>query len=325
MKTGNPPEGEIECSLKRGSNTPAGKVFVDLHVDHPDEDILASKQCSRMLLLFVYAHLFCFHALIADRLPCFFAVPSLAHCNVRAGLLHRIVEGGVREGFKTYEMKLRDVQEVFQHVENKNYDDSHKKMFEDDTTGASIRAAIRAEHFLLYRHGMKVNRLRKEGRRTTCSWLYSFNGFLSWIRFGLRGGVRRVYTYALIDDGLFFSETGAMMSKDFMSKHAVHANASPAVRMAGTFRVCLDTDNQKAVLVVDNDSGTYRPSPEGFTRFKEVLRRNLVGVNLLMLDVCAEQPPETRDLVGPSETIETGTPVYKGKWVWKQDKVNVTN
>ena len=239
---------------------------------------------------------------------------------MRAGLMHMLVEGGTREGFRTYEMKLRGVAEVFQEVENKNYDESHKKIFEDTTSGASIRTAIRAEHFLLYRHGMKVNRLRKEGQRTKHVWLYTFSGFLHWIRFGKRSSLRRVFTYALIDDGLFFSETGANMSKDFMSKHAVHAQASPAVRMAGTFRVCFDNTREKFVLVVDNDSGTYRPSPEGFSHFEEVLKRNLVGVHLLMLDVCKGQPPETKELVGPCECSADDSAVYKGKWIWKQEE-----
>ncbi len=59
-----------------------------------------------------------------------------------------------------------------------------------------------------------------------------------------------------MEDSLRFSETGAAFWKDMFSKHAMHANLSENVVLAGEFLACEDR------LIFDNNSGTYAPPKE---------------------------------------------------------------
>merc|ERR1712232_1500968 len=146
---------------------------------------------------------------------------------------------------------------------------------------------ISAEHCTLCRNGERPDWARVEGKRTTSHFLQTGEDFIALVGDGLREDRRRVYTYALTDDGLFFSETGANMSKDMISKHAVHANANPAVRSSGTFRVCVD--GKERVVVLDNDSGTYRPSGEAVAKLASLLKSCFVGLQTRGISVLEPQ------------------------------------
>ena len=79
----------------------------------------------------------------------------------------------------------------------------------------------------------------------------------------------------MILDGKFrFSETGLLIFlcviidkglkffTDFMSKHALHSDASPEVRFAGEFHIRPTQIKDQYKLVIDNNSGTYSPSKD---------------------------------------------------------------
>jgi hypothetical protein len=87
-----------------------------------------------------------------------------------------------------------------------------------------------------------------------------------------------------------------------------------SVRCAGTFRVCI-AESEKRVMVVDNDSGTFRPSFEAVQNFALFMRRSFPGLEVRPMNVLEPQPEETLDWIGP---VEVGAQrIYKGKWKWK--------
>lgn len=210
------------------------------------------------------------------------------HSNGLMGAVAAVADFEALDIFKTYHIVLWATSEKFGDMFNSNWDEEHKKLFKDP-----LKKVVQAEHASLYS-----------------------NDFLSLLGNGVRKGRRRVYTYVVLDEGMFFSETGANIAKDFFSKHAVHANASPEVRMAGTFRIC-ETPERALILFLDNDSGTYRPSSEHLPILKEVLELNFPGLLVRVLDVTQPQPQDILDFAGPNETKGSKGCVYAGQWKWK--------
>mmetsp|Transcript_51821 Transcript_51821/g.116718 ORF Transcript_51821/g.116718 Transcript_51821/m.116718 type:complete len:391 (+) Transcript_51821:117-1289(+) len=245
------------------------------------------------------------------------SVAAKFHRNTWVGGALSLSEGDTLTSFCTYEMALHKTAEIFGDVEQKNYDESHAKIFADDANGCAIRTVIKTEHATLYRDGVRPGWLRPEGQRTEKLSLCSGDAFLRMIGGGQRDGKRRVYTYSILDWAMRFAETGAVMSKDACSKHAVHANAEAAVRYSGTFRICEDTSGSP-VMVFDNDSGTYRPHPDHLPLVKQLLEANFPGLNVMGLSVLSDQPEETKELAGPNEGKGDPESVYAGAWVWRQ-------
>lgn len=238
------------------------------------------------------------------------------------GKAHRNNLGGLiantsGDAFITYEMAIPSeiIARHFQEQYQDNYDEEHMKIFADDVEGHAIRAGITAEHNLLYREGILPDWMHSEGPRTQTFRLESGNDFIKVLKGGIRNDTARVYTYALVDNGLFFSETGAGFSKDTLSKHAVHANANPKVRYSGTFRICFK--GEQPVVVLDNDSGTYRPCTEDGARAKAALEESFPGLEVCALSVLVEQPEDTKSWKGPDENKTSDQQVYPGQWQWQ--------
>lgn len=239
------------------------------------------------------------------------ATPVKIHTNWAAGMLHAMQEGDPfkQGGFRTYEVALQKIPEVFGDATNLGSAGEHPETFADTAKGKMIRGALSAAHGQIY--GNRWSEVRFLGLQS--------EDFLSLINFGQREERRRVYTYAITDEGWFFSETGAALSKDNMSKHAIHADGALEVRYAGTFRICTrDGPNPEHVLVIDNDSGTYHPKGEYQDRLAKLLTLNLPGVEVICLNTCGKQPEGTKELVGPNEKKGDERGVYPGKWEWKQ-------
>eukprot|EP00439_Symbiodinium_sp_Y106_P040171 s5365_g4.t3 len=175
------------------------------------------------------------------------------HSNGLMGAVAAVADFEALDIFKTYHVVLWATSEKFGDMFNSNWDEEHKKLFKDP-----LKKVVQAEHASLYSDGVCPHFTYWGGKRNERATLGRGNDFLSLLGNGVRKGRRRVYTYVVLDEGMFFSETGANIAKDFFSKHAVHANASPEVRMAGTFRIC-ETPERALILILDNDSGTYRP------------------------------------------------------------------
>lgn len=220
--------------------------------------------------------------------------------------------------FKTFELNMDGQQEAFGDIWQANYDDDHKKIFADNFEGEAIRATMRAEHTALYTpSGGHVGAL--SCFRSKQGILDNSADFLKLIYYGRRDGRRRVFTYALMDDGWYFSETGAAMLADVLSKHAVHANGRPAVRFSGTMRIVQHPTTKEYALVPDNDSGTYRPNQDQLEALKKCINMNFPKLKVMPLSCLHHQPEETKMWLGPNENKKDEDCVYPGKWVWAND------
>ena len=123
----------------------------------------------------------------------------------------------------------------------------------------------------------------------------------------------RVYTYVLTLDGQWrFTETGTEFGIDLLSKHTMHSDVSIYIAFSGEFFVRRlknpqeDPEEQEThppsdlhggppeeeplkdpeyyQLVIDNDSGTYRPNADLLLQLKKLLHRNLPGLKITTLD-----------------------------------------
>lgn len=114
--------------------------------------------------------------------------------------------------------------------------------------------------------------------------------FLRTTSFGTQG---RIFTYVITLDGeMRFTETGEEFVIDLLSKHSMHADAAKEIAYSGEFFVRLmegheghsrerdegdlgdkpqDEDPKHYELVIDNDSGTYRPRKELLPTLEEFL------------------------------------------------------
>ena len=115
--------------------------------------------------------------------------------------------------------------------------------------------------------------------------------FLRMTSFGTQG---RMFTYVITLDGeMRFTETGEEFVIELLSKHSMHADGAKEIAYSGEFFVRLmeehegdsrgrgegdlrndepqDEDPKHYELVIDNDSGTYRPRKELLPTLKEFL------------------------------------------------------
>ena len=121
--------------------------------------------------------------------------------------------------------------------------------------------------------------------------------FLRMTSFGTQG---RMFTYVITLDGeMRFTETGGEFVIDLLSKHSMHADVAKEIAYSGEFFVRLmeghgkegdegdlaGDDNPKHYeLVIDNDSGTYRPRKEHLPILEEFLANedNLGGLGRVL-------------------------------------------
>ena len=148
--------------------------------------------------------------------------------------------------------------------------------------------------------------------------------FLDFVRYD-NGG--RIFTYVLSLDGLWrFTETGKQFGIDLLSKHTMHSDVSIYIAFSGEFFIrrlkhphrnksaTSDPDSQVLPpapeegaersqstaatetskdptmyeLVIDNDSGTYRPNAEKLPLLKAFMAANLPGLRVVTLDSQAD-------------------------------------
>lgn len=133
-----------------------------------------------------------------------------------------------------------------------------------------------------------------------------------------KGG--RIFTYVLTLDGQWrFTETGKEFGIDLLSKHTMHSDVNIYIAFSGEFfirrlqsphRGGPDEQGQKThppveieggppkadpprdpayyALVIDNDSGTYRPNAKMLPQLKSFMQRNLPGMKITTLDCQAD-------------------------------------
>lgn len=126
-----------------------------------------------------------------------------------------------------------------------------------------------------------------------------------------KGG--RIFTYIITLDGQWrFTQTGKEFGIDLLSKHSMHSDVSIYIAFAGEFfirrlkspKAALseqDThppaeisdgppaqdpprDPRRYNLVIDNDSGTYRPNNDLLPLFQQFMERSLPGLRVTTLD-----------------------------------------
>eukprot|EP01088_Endostelium_zonatum_P019725 TRINITY_DN6960_c0_g1_i1.p1 TRINITY_DN6960_c0_g1~~TRINITY_DN6960_c0_g1_i1.p1 ORF type:complete len:449 (-),score=97.63 TRINITY_DN6960_c0_g1_i1:40-1386(-) len=193
----------------------------------------------------------------------------------------------VRGSYPVYRVTMFAIDSIFKdrfQPWNKQYDKA-QKIFGDTTQAVLVRNAIIAEHKMLY------STLQMSSGR-----LFNGEQFLNLINNGIRRGRRRLFTYVLLDQKLYFSETSASFFKDFLSKHSVHSNAREKVRYAGEFFVLDYKDGAdgevKYKLIIDNNSGTYAPVVEDLKLLEQAFRYNFPGINMEALDYKSEKEKE---------------------------------
>jgi hypothetical protein len=135
--------------------------------------------------------------------------------------------------------------------------------------------------------------------------------FLELVHFD-KGG--RIFTYVLTLDALFrFTETGKEFGIDMLSKHTMHSDVAAYVAFSGEFFIrrlkhpktasqdqathppsdisggppsddTLHKDPAYYELVIDNDSGTYRPNAKLLPELKSFFESNFPGLHIRTLD-----------------------------------------
>ena len=132
-----------------------------------------------------------------------------------------------------------------------------------------------------------------------------------------KGG--RIFTYVLTLDGQWrFTETGKEFGIDLLSKHTMHSDVNIYIAFSGEFFIRRlktphkdgspedqethppteisggppdgEPPNDPAYysLIIDNDSGTYRPNPKMLPVLKEFMRRSLPGLKVVTLDCTSD-------------------------------------
>lgn len=112
----------------------------------------------------------------------------------------------------------------------------------------------------------------------------------------------RLFTYVLTLDGLLrFTETGKEFGIDMLSKHTMHSDVNLYIAFSGEFLIrrtdgtveevageAAERDPGDFELVIDNDSGTYRPNAALLPQLQEFLEANLPGLRVAVRD-CADE------------------------------------
>ena len=130
----------------------------------------------------------------------------------------------------------------------------------------------------------------------------------------------RIYTYVLTLDGQWrFTETGKEFGIDLLSKHTMHSDVNIYIAFSGEFFIRRlktphkegspevqethppadisggppesDPPNDPAYysLIIDNDSGTYRPNAQKLPELKQFMQKSLPGLKVVTLDCTADQ------------------------------------
>ena len=130
-----------------------------------------------------------------------------------------------------------------------------------------------------------------------------------------KGG--KIFTYILTLDGQWrFTETGKEFGIDMLSKHTMHSDVNIYIAYSGEFfirrlkrphqspdepethppsdmngappRGEAPKDPAYYALVIDNDSGTYRPKADLLPQLKAFMERNLPGMKVMTLDCTSD-------------------------------------
>lgn len=165
-------------------------------------------------------------------------------------------------------------------------------------SGRILNKALHKQHNRIY----KYNPTTEYGSFEACSEQAALQ-FLKLAHFA-EGG--RIFTYIISLDGVMrFTETGKEFGIDMLSKHTMHSDVATYIAFSGEFfirrlgkhgsepRASTDGDSNSPIgsedsshspmhyqLVIDNDSGTYRPDKSLLPQLKGFLEHNFPGLNI---------------------------------------------
>ncbi len=174
-------------------------------------------------------------------------------------------------------------------------------------TGRILNKALHKQHNRVY----NFSRTTEYGSFPPCSEQASLQ-FLKLVHFD-EGG--RVFTYMISLDGVFrFTETGKEFGIDLLSKHTMHSDVATYIAFSGEFFIrrlskptgSSDLHPDEAThpneplpggppneapphqpgyyqLIIDNDSGTYRPNKTLLPLLKAFLEKNLPGIGIVAM------------------------------------------
>ncbi|OWY91315.1 C2 domain-containing Hypothetical protein, partial [Phytophthora megakarya] len=169
-----------------------------------------------------------------------------------------------RESF-AYHVQLHDIP-AFLPTDNE-WNHNHKpvqRIFSPDHPEAPIlRKAVASEHAMVYKHDSD----------TVYGEFKEAADFFNLLHDGKRLDKPVLFTYAVIETGWYFSETGAAFFKDILSKHMLHSGAQFTVKYAGEFHIEKGSSGEFK-LFIDNNSGTYAPPKEELPQLKAMLETN---------------------------------------------------
>lgn len=191
-------------------------------------------------------------------------------------------------------------------------------MFTDHSLrGHIMNRALHHQHARIYNY----DRSTKYGvyQRPCTERTRQFLEFVHWDQGG------RIYTYVLTLDGLWrFTETGKDFGIDLLSKHSMHSDVEIYIAFSGEFFIrhikhahknegsSLDPtteihpeapnedeqpisplnepsqDPSSYELIIDNDSGTYRPNAKLLPILRDYMAHNLPGLRVTTLDCGAD-------------------------------------
>ncbi|KAF2842863.1 hypothetical protein M501DRAFT_1005587 [Patellaria atrata CBS 101060] len=174
--------------------------------------------------------------------------------------------------------------------------------------GFLLSKALHHQHGRVYNfdHSTEWGRFNEPCREMTLQ-------FLELVHYD-RGG--RIFTYVLTLDSLFrFTETGKEFGIDMLSKHTMHSDVSIYVAFSGEFFIRrlkhprrrlpeegghnkehppedlwegadeeAPKDPTHYEIIIDNDSGTYRPNAKLLPLLKEFIERQFPGLRVVTLD-----------------------------------------
>ncbi|RMZ82937.1 hypothetical protein DV737_g1809, partial [Chaetothyriales sp. CBS 132003] len=153
-------------------------------------------------------------------------------------------------------------------------------MFTDHSLrGRILNRALHHQHARIYNY----DRSTKHGvYEEPC--IERTNMFLDFVQYD-HGG--RIFTYVLTLDGQFrFTETGKEFGIDLLSKHTMHSDD-------GNESSAKATDPPKHPLhyelIIDNDSGTYRPNAKLLPVLRDYMASNFPGLKVITLDCQADE------------------------------------
>ena len=184
--------------------------------------------------------------------------------------------------------------------------------------GRILNRALHHQHARIYNFSSTTEYGIVEPKSTEASLQ-----FLKMVHFD-EGG--RIFTYVITLDGLFrFTETGQEFGIDLLSKHTMHADVNIYIACSGEFFVRrLAHPNKDAEspgqethpdkdlpggppnspppknpkdyeLIIDNDSGTYRPDGSVLPKLKEFLNENFPGLQVITKECTDDELSKMKD------------------------------